>query len=81
MKALSILQPWASLVVLGHKRIETRSRDTKYRGPLLIHASAKYSSRQETFATEYYAKGILPSSGHHLRDARQNHQSRHCGAG
>lgn len=39
MKTLSILQPWASLVALGHKKIETRSWNTKYRGELLIHAS------------------------------------------
>jgi hypothetical protein len=39
MKVLSLLQPWASLVLLGHKKIETRSRNTKHRGPLLIHAS------------------------------------------
>jgi hypothetical protein len=39
MKALSLLQPWATLVVLGYKRIETRSWATDYRGPLLIHAS------------------------------------------
>lgn len=39
MKVLSILQPWASLVVHGHKKIETRSWNTKYRGELLIHAS------------------------------------------
>lgn len=39
MKALSLLQPWASLVVMGHKRIETRGWSTAYRGPLLIHAS------------------------------------------
>ena len=41
MKVISLLQPWASLVVAGHKKIETRSWNTKYRGPLLIHASAK----------------------------------------
>jgi len=41
MKCISILQPWASLVALGHKRIETRSWNTKYRGELLIHASKK----------------------------------------
>jgi hypothetical protein len=41
MKVLSIMQPWASLVVMGQKRIETRSWNTKYRGPLLIHASLK----------------------------------------
>lgn len=39
MKAISLLQPWASLVVAGHKRIETRGWGTLHRGPLLIHAS------------------------------------------
>ena len=39
MKVLSLLQPWASLVVMGVKKIETRSWSTNYRGPLLIHAS------------------------------------------
>ena len=37
--ALSLLQPWASLVVMGLKKIETRSWQTAHRGPLLIHAS------------------------------------------
>lgn len=39
IKVLSLLQPWASLVVLGHKKIETRSFRRNYRGPVLIHAS------------------------------------------
>ena len=39
MKALSLLQPWASLVVIGAKKIETRGWQTKHRGKLLIHAS------------------------------------------
>ncbi len=38
MKALTILQPWASLIACGAKKIETRSWATKYRGPLAIHA-------------------------------------------
>jgi len=38
-KTLSLLQPWASLVVMGMKTIETRSWQTAHRGPLLIHAS------------------------------------------
>lgn len=41
MKALTLRQPWASLVALGVKTIETRSWSTKYRGPLAIHAGAK----------------------------------------
>jgi activating signal cointegrator 1 len=40
MKALSLWQPWASLVALGVKTIETRSWSTSYRGPLAIHAAA-----------------------------------------
>ena len=39
MKVISLLQPWATLVVMGHKKIETRSWNTKYRGEILIHAS------------------------------------------
>jgi hypothetical protein len=39
-KVLSLLQPWASLVIMGLKQIETRSWTTDYRGTLLIHASA-----------------------------------------
>lgn len=39
MKALSIKQPWASLVVAGHKTVECRTWKTSYRGPLLICSS------------------------------------------
>lgn len=38
MKALSIRQPWAWLVVNGHKPVENRTWETLYRGPLQIHA-------------------------------------------
>ncbi len=39
MKAISLYQPWASLIALGLKRIETRGWLTHYRGPLAIHAT------------------------------------------
>lgn len=38
MKALTVRQPHAQLISLGVKTIETRSKPTKYRGELLIHA-------------------------------------------
>lgn len=41
MKAISLWQPWASLIAHGSKTIETRSRPTHYRGPLIIHAAQK----------------------------------------
>lgn len=40
---LSLLQPWASLVAIGAKCIETRSWRTDYRGPLLIASSKGFS--------------------------------------
>jgi ASCH domain-containing protein len=40
MKAISIRQPWAWLIVAGIKDIENRTWSTKHRGPLRIHASA-----------------------------------------
>lgn len=41
MKAISLWEPWATLVALGAKRIETRKWSTGYRGPLAIHAAKK----------------------------------------
>lgn len=39
MRALSVRQPWASMIASGEKTIETRTWSTDYRGPLLICAS------------------------------------------
>ena len=39
MKAITLYQPWASLVASGAKTVETRSWSTPYRGPLAIHAA------------------------------------------
>ena len=41
MKALSLKQPWASLIASGQKTIETRVWSTEYRGDLLICASKR----------------------------------------
>ena len=39
MKALSLTQPWATLIAIGAKRIETRSWSTKHRDVVAIHAA------------------------------------------
>ena len=41
MKVLSIKEPFASLIKEGHKKIETRSFKTSYRGEIYVHASIK----------------------------------------
>ena len=63
MKAISLTQPWATLVVIGAKRFETRSWRTRYRGPLLIHAakgfpkSAQAMCQAEQFRLALWAAG------------------------
>lgn len=36
--AITLHQPWASLIAVGHKQLETRDWNPKFRGPLVIHA-------------------------------------------
>jgi len=60
MRALSLTQPWATLVVSGAKSFETRSWTTSYRGPLLIHAAKGFPSFARNFAETERALGRLP---------------------
>lgn len=39
IKAISLWQPWASLMAAGVKRHETRHWATSYRGPIALHAA------------------------------------------
>lgn len=50
MKAITLTQPWATLVAIGAKRIETRSWSTLYRGELAIHAAKGMPSWAVEFA-------------------------------
>ncbi len=47
MKAISIRQPWAWLVVNGQKDIENRTWATKYRGKVLVHAGGHRVTKTE----------------------------------
>ena len=50
MKAISLWQPWASAIALGHKTIETRGWSARYRGPIAIHAAKIWKAEQRAFA-------------------------------
>jgi activating signal cointegrator 1 len=62
MKALSLWQPWATLIVLGEKRFETRSWSTSYRGPLLIHAAK--STKGMDACNNFPFAGVLVNAGY-----------------
>ena len=51
MKALSIRQPWAWLIVNGHKDIENRQWRTHFRGKIYVHA-AKGMTRGDYLACD-----------------------------
>jgi len=57
MKALSIRQPWAWLILHGGKDVENRDWSTIFRGPLLIHAS-KGMTRDEYDEGADYARAL-----------------------
>lgn len=54
LPCLSILQPYAWLIVHGHKDIENREWRTNFRGRILIHAGKKYSrGDHQEYAEEF----------------------------
>lgn len=46
MRAITLWQPWSTLIARGLKKYETRSWKTRYRGQLLIHAADRKVDRQ-----------------------------------
>ncbi len=63
MKALSLWQPWATLIAVGAKRMETRSWAPQYRGELVIHAAKRWTAD---------AHDLIQESP--FREALQGHQ-------
>lgn len=68
MKALTLHQPWASLVALRVKTIETRSWSTNYRGPLAIHAGKRRFSLSSPIAD--YIRDEIPRDTYDLLSER-----------
>jgi hypothetical protein len=68
MKAITLTQPWASLVAIGEKKIETRSWRTNYRGPLAIHAAKGFPYEAKVVCFEEPFQSILLDHGFIKRD-------------
>ncbi len=69
MKAISLTQPWATLVAIGAKKIETRSWYTVYRGPIAIHAAKGFPKWAKDLAccalfSSYLGRGGFPGWKH-----------------
>jgi hypothetical protein len=54
IKALTIWQPWATLIAIGAKQYETRNWRTDYRGPLAVHAARTKKAKWLFWEQPYY---------------------------
>ena len=69
MKAITLYQPYASLIAVGVKRFETRSWATNYRGPIAIHAGMKeYSADTKAGLAVWH--GVVDVMGQDCWDIR-----------
>ena len=62
LKAITIWQPWAELIIRGFKQYETRSWPTHYRGKIAIHAGQYHPLPHEVYADIAAAIGIPPEA-------------------
>ena len=63
MKALSIRAPWWFCILHNGKDIENRDWSTRYRGPVLIHASKWWSLRAVAEDAEDASKLVAKKTG------------------
>jgi hypothetical protein len=60
-RALSIRNPWASLIMGGFKLIENRTWKTDHRGPILIHAGKLVDRLALPDAAQFIDTNAMPS--------------------
>jgi hypothetical protein len=63
MKALTLTQPWATLIAIEAKRIETRSWPTKFRGRIAVHAAIKFPREAAALCFQEPFKSALEAAG------------------
>lgn len=67
MKAITLIQPYATLIALGYKNFETRGWQTSLRGPLAIHAGLGMPSwAREVAEKDPIISAILSRHGLHF---------------
>lgn len=77
MKAITVRQPWASLIAAGVKTIETRPRPTSYRGRIAIHAGQVWPKQGTVLGDWQVDWGLDPS--HRATISGTPHMGDGCG--
>ena len=63
MKALSIRQPWAWLIVNGYKDVENRTWSTRHRGWFLVHAGKSFDRAGYEWVLQRFPHIKMPLPG------------------
>ena len=63
LRALPVKDPWATLIAIGAKQIETRSYRTRHRGPIAIHSSKALSREDQELCFQEPVRGALERAG------------------
>ncbi|MFN0093501.1 MAG: ASCH domain-containing protein [Dehalococcoidia bacterium] len=68
MRALTLTQPWAETVVVGLKRVETRSwpAPASAKGELAIHAGKGWTKEDQRFAARLWEEDWVKRAPHEL---------------
>lgn len=61
---ITLTQPWATLMALGWKTVETRSWSTRFRGPLAIHAAKGFPLGCRDLIEEPFFSTTLRAAGY-----------------
>ena len=69
MRALTLTQPWATLVAIGANVIETRDWPTKYRGRFAIHAAKGFPRDARALCRKRPCRDALAAGGYTTADA------------
>jgi hypothetical protein len=60
LKAITLYEPWASLMAIGAKRNETRGCRTSHRGDIAIHAAKTTQALAPAIINAYHNRGMVP---------------------
>jgi activating signal cointegrator 1 len=63
MRALTVTQPWATLIAIGAKHLETRTWPTSHRGKLAIHAANRFPPRARDLCHREPFRTVLAQAG------------------
>ena len=69
MKAITLHQPYATLIAIGAKRVETRGWRTRFRGPLAIHAARVFGPGARALCSREPFRSALAQGGYASADA------------